>query len=424
MHKTIPLRITSAAVATALACLCALAFAMPGIAHAEELAAGEVSAQSEGGTLPLNGKVEGIVSDGEKNIYSFKIAKTCEFIYSGKHGWGGDIAVTLNYPSGKYDSAETMRPLGDDRFRTAMAYRFYLRPGSYSLILEEGAVNGVGDTTPYTLETWYTPMRETHPETASRNDDSRLSANPLALRTTIAGVIDEDDIDEQTGDVYRLVLRKRTRLFVKFSSFEHVTPAITISDTASQTYSFDPGKKNTTNAVVEYRPYSDDNPASKVKSGTTYAYTLDKGTYYITVKGQKNGASGPYAFMAWSKPVIEKVTSLRAKTGKTSISMKWAKMPGATRYQVMWWTKKAKPNKAGVTTNAKKAVKLDRNTKYYFKVRACCNGGWLMRPYVVDRLTDETGNIVEQADHKIRSDKSGGTGYEDGFAFECDWCFH
>ena len=81
-------------------------------------------------------------------------------------------------------------------------------------------------------------------------------------------------------------------------------------------------------------------------------------------------------------------------TGKTGIAL-----PGESGS--IWWSRNVFCNPENFSQLAAASFGQTFNItplQLITAVSACCNGGWLMRPYVVDRLTDETGNIVEQAD--------------------------
>lgn len=67
--------------------------------------------------------------------------------------------------------------------------------------------------------------------------------------------------------------------------------------------------------------------------------------------------------------------------------------------------------------------------------RCGCNGVDLLQPpllkahlvvvvHVVEGDNSTRGEGLEKADHKIRTDETGGAGYEDGFVVEINGCFH
>lgn len=116
----------------------------------------------------------------------------------------------------------------------------------------------------------------------------------------------------------------------------------------------------------------------KLVKTTSALYTTDKKlttgkNYYYKVRalGGKNFYSS-YTAVAKVKPVPAKVT-LKAKAGKRSATLSWAKVSGASGYKVYRATKKNGSYKRICTTTRTRIVN-NKNVKtgktYYYKVKA------------------------------------------------------
>lgn len=106
-------------------------------------------------------------------------------------------------------------------------------------------------------------------------------------------------------------------------------------------------------------------------------------TYYYKVRAHKtyNGKNiyGTYSSVASAKPVLAK-PSLKLKSGKKKITVKWSKVSGATGYKIYRSKKKSSGykcvktvKKSSTTSYVNKSLK--KGTKYYYKVRACRKSG-------------------------------------------------
>ncbi|MGN1443174.1 MAG: fibronectin type III domain-containing protein, partial [Acutalibacteraceae bacterium] len=82
--------------------------------------------------------------------------------------------------------------------------------------------------------------------------------------------------------------------------------------------------------------------------------------------------TGTYAFTLPQKIPVGKVSSLKASTSTSAITLSWAKVSGATGYQVCKYdsAKKKYVKIATVSSNSYKVTKLNSGTTYKFSVRA------------------------------------------------------
>lgn len=130
--------------------------------------------------------------------------------------------------------------------------------------------------------------------------------------------------------------------------------------------------KNAKGYKVEY---STDGKKWTAKTTTSTSYTLSKlsanKTYYVRVtaydSAKKYGAASASLKMSTAPT---KISSLKVKsTTSTTITLTWAKLSGATGYEVSYSTDGKKWNKTTTTSNSITLKKLSSNKKYQIKIR-------------------------------------------------------
>lgn len=191
-----------------------------------------------------------------------------------------------------------------------------------------------------------------------------------------------------SGTVYQLKVKafnKNSGLYGEESSILKVTtnPAkvtkLKATKTTSTTVTLSWNKTNgATGYVVAYSTNGKKWKTVKAsKNSVTVKKLKSNKKYYFKVKAVKGSLSGEYSSKLTASTRVAAVKGLKAKSKtKTSITLSWNKVSGATGYEV-WQLVGKKWKKVGTIKKGKtttyKVKKLKKNKTYKFKVRAVKN---------------------------------------------------
>lgn len=133
-----------------------------------------------------------------------------------------------------------------------------------------------------------------------------------------------------------------------------------------------------------YRATSKNGTYSKITTTAGRSVTNTKNvktgkTYYYKVRAAVSTANGTvcskYSSIKSAKPVLAKVTGVKAKAGKKTVTVSWSKTKGASGYMVYRYDSKSKKYKSVKTIKSGKTVKWTntgrkKGTTYKYKVKA------------------------------------------------------
>ena len=137
-----------------------------------------------------------------------------------------------------------------------------------------------------------------------------------------------------------------------------------------------------TSGATSYKIYrsTDKKNWKCIKTTESTSYTVKKLTtetkYYFKIRAYKNSTKSPYSNIVAVTPKLTQVKSFKVKfNSNEKVTVSWAKVSGATAYQVLYSTSsdfKSGNKKITVDSDKLKCTikNLNKNKKYYVKVRA------------------------------------------------------
>ncbi len=192
-------------------------------------------------------------------------------------------------------------------------------------------------------------------------NNSIPQAKTILLGKNYRGIISlVSDYYSSDEDYYKVTVKKNLTLQMTVKSYMDYYSLHIYNDNGTEVW------KATYNERSEGSAYRSD----------TWTASLTPGVYYLKINGlgykglSRMKSTGNYTFkLQYSIP---KTTGLKATSKKTSVTLQWNKVSGATGYRVYQYNSSSKKYELiqTVTTNKATVKDLKAGTKYRFKVRA------------------------------------------------------